>query len=67
MEDKVEKTCKQSIKKKKEFFKNEESLRNLWDNMKCNNFHITGIPEGEDSEQSIKNLYEEIMTETSLS
>ena len=31
--------------------------------MKCNNIHIMGIPEGEESEQGIKNLFEEIMSE----
>ncbi len=24
--------------------KNEESLRDLWDNIKCTNIHITGVP-----------------------
>ena len=33
------------------------------DDMKRNNIHIMGIPEGEESEQGIKNLFEEIMTE----
>ena len=33
------------------------------DNMKHNNISIMGIPEGEESEQRIKNLFEEIMTE----
>ena len=33
------------------------------DNMKCNNIQIMGIPEGEESKQGIKNLFEEIMTE----
>ena len=32
-------------------------------NMKCNNICIIGIPEGEESEQGIENLFEEIMTE----
>ena len=31
--------------------------------MKQNNTYIMGIPEGEESEQEIKNLFEEIMTE----
>ena len=30
--------------KRKRNFKNEDSLRDLWDNMKCNNIHITGLP-----------------------
>ena len=31
--------------------------------MKHNNIHIIGIPEGEEREQGIQNLFEEIMTE----
>ena len=30
--------------------------------MKCNNICIMGIPEGEESEQRIENLFKEIMT-----
>ena len=30
--------------------KNEERLRNLWDNFKCSNTQIIGVPEGEDKE-----------------
>ena len=41
----------------------EESLRKLWENMKCNNIRIMGISDGEENEQGIKNLSEEIMTE----
>ena len=63
LEDKVEKKHLSSAAKRKEIKKNEESLRNLWDNMKRNNIRIMGIPRGEESEQGIKNLSEEIMTE----
>ena len=34
----------------------------MQDNMKCNNIHIIGIPEGEE-EQGIENLFEKIMME----
>ena len=52
----------QSSKKEKTiFFLNEVSLRNILDNTKCNNIHIMGIPEGEESKQGIENLFEEIM------
>ena len=54
------KTSKQIRKKKKEFLKNEESLRNILDNMKCNNIHIMRISEGEENEQGIENLFEEM-------
>ena len=31
--------------------KKNESLRDLWDNIKCNNIRITGVPKGEEREQ----------------
>ena len=31
--------------------RNEDSLRDLWDNIKCNNIHIIGVPEGEEREK----------------
>ena len=34
--------------KKQEFNKSEESLTNLWDNLKCSNIQIIGMPEGEE-------------------
>ena len=35
----------------------------MQDNMKCNNIHIIGIPEGEEEEQGIENLFEKVMME----
>ena len=49
--------------KKQEFKKNEERLRNLWDNLKHSKFWIIGVPEGEQEEQEIEKLFEEIMKE----
>ena len=43
--------------------KNEEMLRNLWDNFKCSNIRIIGVPEGEEEEQEIENLFEQIIKE----
>ena len=37
----------------------------MQDNMKRNNIHIIGIPEGEEEEQGIENLFEEVMMENS--
>ena len=34
--------------KEKRMKRNEDSLRDLWDNIKCNSIHIIGVPEGED-------------------
>ena len=41
--------------------KNEERLRNLGDKFKCSNIQIIGVPEGEEKEQEIKNLFEKMM------
>ena len=47
------------IKKKKK----EERLRNLRDNFKHSNIWITGVPEGEEEEQEMEHLFENIMKE----
>ena len=43
--------------------KNEERLRNLRDNFKPSNIWIIGVPEGEEGEKDIENLFEQIMKE----
>ena len=43
--------------------KNEESLRNLQDNLKHSNIEIIGVPEGEEEEQEIENLLEKRVKE----
>ena len=48
---------------KQEFKKNEERLRNLWDNFKHPNVRIIGVPEGEEQEHKIEDLCEQIMKE----
>ena len=49
--------------KKQNLKRNEERLRNLWDNFKRSNIQITGVPEGEEQQQEIENLFEQIMKE----
>ena len=53
MEYKVKKCSIREIKRKKK-----DGLRELWDNMKDNNICIIEIPEGEEREQGIENLFE---------
>ena len=48
---------------KKQLKKNEERLRNLQDIFKCSNIQIIEVPEGEEEEQEIENLFEQIMKE----
>ena len=43
--------------------KSEENLTNLWGNLKCSNIRIIGVPEGEEQQQEIENLFEQIMKE----
>ena len=43
--------------------RNEDSLTDLWDNMKCTNMHITGVPEGEEKEKGPEKIFEEIIAE----
>ena len=38
--------------------KSEKRLRNLWDNFQLSNIWIIGVPEGEEEEQEIENLFE---------
>ena len=49
--------------KKQNAKKSEERLRNLWDNFKYSNIQIIGLPEGEEEQQKIENLFENIMME----
>ena len=49
--------------KKQEFKKKEERLRSLQNNFKCSNIWVIGAPEGEEEEQEIENLFENIMKE----
>ena len=40
---------------------NQDSLRDLWDNIKHTNIHITGVSEGEEREKGPEKIYEEII------
>ena len=53
----------QNNKKTKESKNNEDSISSLWDNFKRFNICIIGVPEGEEEEEQIEKLFEEIMKE----
>ena len=63
LEDKVEKNTHKEQEKEKRVRKNEEGLGEMQDNLKCNNIHIIGIPEGEEEKQGIESLFEKVMME----
>ena len=47
-------------KREKRLKRNEDSLRELWDNIKYTNIHIIGVPEGEKRETGTK-IFQEII------
>ena len=49
--------------KEKRMKRNEDSLRDLWDNIKQNNIRIIGVPEGEVREKASERICEEIIVE----
>ena len=55
----VEITATEKIKGKR-MKRTEESLRDLWDNIKHTSIHIIGVPEGEEREGSEK-IFEETL------
>ena len=49
--------------KKKRIKRNEDNLRDLWDNLKCPNIWIIGVPEEEDKKKGHEKILEEIIVE----
>ena len=54
---------KQRGKKKRRIKRNEDKLRDLWNNVKCPNIRIIGVPEEEDKKKGHKKILEEIILE----
>ena len=50
-------------KKEKRIKRNEDNLRDLWDNVKHPNIRIIGVPEEEDKKKGHEKILEEIMVE----
>ena len=66
LEDKMVEITAAEQNKEKRKKRSEDSLRDLWNNIKCANICITGVPEGEDTEKGSKNIFEEIIMEKFL-
>ena len=49
--------------KEKRMKRNEDSIRDLWENIKHTNIHIIGVPKGEEREKGPKKIFEEIIVE----
>ena len=50
-------------KKVKRMKRTEDSLRDLWDNIKCTNFQVTGVPKKEEKKKGYEKIFEEIIVE----
>ena len=50
------------MKKSKGMKRTEDSLRDLWDNIKCTNIQIIGVPE-EEKKKGYEKIFEEIIVE----
>ena len=48
---------------KKRMRRNEDSLRDLWNNIKCSNIPIIGVPEGEERGKGLGKISEETIAE----
>ena len=62
-EDRVSEVEINEAERKKEKELSEDNLRDLWDNVKCPNIQIIGVPEEEDKKKGHEKILEEIMAE----
>ena len=63
LEDRMVEFTAAEQNKEKRMKINEDSLRDLWDNIKCNKIHIIRVPEGEEREKGPEKIFEEIIVE----
>ena len=49
--------------KREKRLKRNDGLREIWDNFKCTNIHIIGVPEGEEREKGPEKIFKEIIAE----
>ena len=57
-------TTEQNKEKKKKRI--EDSLSDIWDNIKCTNIRIIGIPEKEEKKKGTEKIFEELIVENFL-
>ena len=65
VEDRLEEITDAEQKREKRLKTNEESLRELWDNIKYTSIHIIGVPEGGEREKGTEKIFQEIIAENS--
>ena len=62
-EDRMVEINEAERKKEKRIKRNEDNLRDLWDNVKCPNIWIIGVPEEEDTKKGHEKILKEIKVE----
>ena len=63
VEDRLLEITDAEKKRGKRLKRNDISIRELWDNFKCTNIHIIGVPKGEEREKGLKKTSEEKIAE----
>ena len=63
VEDRMVEINEAERKKEKRIKRNEDNLRDLWDNVKCPNIRIIRVPEEEDKKKGHEKILEEIIVE----
>ena len=63
LEDRMVESTATEQNKEKRMKRNEDSLRDLWDNIKCTNIRIIQVPEGEEREKGPKKIFQEVINE----
>ena len=63
VEDRMVEINEAERKKEKRIKRNEDNLRDLWDNVKHPNIRIIGVPEKEDKKKGHEKILEEIIVE----
>ena len=63
LEDRMVEITATEQNKEKRMKRNEDSLRDLWDNIKHTNIHLIGVPEGGEREKGPEKIFEEIIAE----
>ena len=63
LEDKIVEITTSEQNKDKRMKRTEDSLRDLWNNIKCTNIRIIGVPEEEEKKKETEKIFEEIIAE----